>query len=406
MQREMTPEVDPEDETAFRLAVREWLIGNAPQDAGSNATSRMVDHRMDSGIVEKSRVWQRKLYEAGYAGMTWPREWGGADAPPIFNLILRQELQRANVGADKVFEPSLKMFGPTLLAFGSEEQKHQHLHRMLRGEEVWCQLFSEPEAGSDLAAVATRVVRDGDEFVIDGQKTWCSRAQYADYGMLVARTDPTVKKHHGITCLVVDMGTPGIEVRPIQQMDGGDSFCEVIFTGIRVPANSLLGEWNDGWRVTTRTLMHERFTLGGRGRDGGLPDLISMSHAQGRAEDSAVRQELAEIHIRVQLMRYLQLQLESAARQQMAPGPEGSIAKLLYGQLIDRSTALGMELLGPAGLGSGAEDGSDDPYGFWQSQLLGAPSVHIAGGTDEILRNVIGERLLGLPREPSSSNKP
>lgn len=391
-------EFDAGYEERFRLKLRAWLEENAPKPAEDGGAPRMIDHRVGKGVVEKSRRWQRLLFDAGYAGITWPSEFGGGASPPIIDLILKQELERANVPTDKVFQPSLTMFGPTILAFGSEQQKRKHLKAMLRGDEVWCQLFSEPNAGSDLAAVATGVVRENETFIINGQKTWSSRAQYADFGMLVARSDSSVAKHKGISCLIVDMNSPGIEVRSIRQMDGGESFCEVFFTDVHVPIDALLGSWNDGWGIAQRTLMHERFTLGGRGRDGGLPDLILSSHKSGVSNDSSVRQEIASIFILTKLMQFLQLQLESAARQNLEPGPEGSIAKLLYGELVDRSTSLGMSLLGPFGLETGGT--GIDPYGYWQSQFLGAPSVHIAGGTDEILRNIIGERLLGLPREP------
>jgi alkylation response protein AidB-like acyl-CoA dehydrogenase len=259
-------------------------------------------------------------------------------------------------------------------------------------------------------------VRDGAELVIDGQKIWSSRAQYSDYGMLIGRSDPSAPKHAGLSAVIVDMRAPGIDVRPIRQIDGGDSFAEVFFTGVRLPADSLLGEWNDGWAVARRTLMNERFALASRGRDAGLTQLRQMAEAAGLADDKVIRHRLTDIHIKVQLLRYLGLRLESAARRQLAPGPEGSVAKLLYGEVLDTAAALGMELLGPWGMTStlsgpddlgrvGSEADDAEPYGLWQAQLLGAPSAHIAGGTDQILRNVIGERMLGLPREPRAAGQ-
>lgn len=404
-----------EDEDAFRLRVRAWLEQNAERLSEDGHQTRMVDHRMDARIIAASKDWQRKLFHAGLAGITWPEEWGGAGKTPILELVLKDEIRNFAHPSEKLFGPAEKLYGPTIMAFGSTEQKEKHLRSMLRGDEVWCQLFSEPEAGSDLADVRTRIVRDGDELVIDGQKIWSSRAQYSDYGLLIGRSDPSLSKHAGISALIVDMRVPGVDVRPISQIDGGDSFAEVFFTGARVPAHALLGEWNEGWGVARRTLMNERFALASRGQDAGLTQLRQMAEAAGLANDKVIRHRLVDIHIKVQLLRYLGLRLESAARRQVAPGPEGSVAKLLYGEVLDAAAALGMELLGPWGMTSTlsgpddlahppSPDESAEPYGLWQAQLLGAPSAHIAGGTDQILRNLIGERMLGLPREPALPN--
>lgn len=392
-----------ETEDAFRVRAREWLAANAREVSGASH-SRMVDHRMSWEMVQDAKRWQALLYDAGFAGITWPEEWGGAGLFAIHDIAFQDEARAFVHPSHKVFGPSVSMFGPTLMKFGSDLQQTRHLRRMLRGEDVWCQLFSEPDAGSDLASVRTSIRRVGDEFVINGQKVWSSRAQYADLGFLIGRSDPSVPKHHGTSCVVVDMSAPGVEVRPIEQMDGASSFAEVFFTDVRVPVDALVGEWNDGWRVARHTLTNERYTIGSRGRDVGFAGLIELARLNDRESDPHIRRQLVELYVRTQLLRFLGLRLESAARRDASPGPEGSIAKLLYGEVLDASTELALELMGPEGLLARTSDeqvDSDEPYGFWQSQLLGAPSAHIAGGTDQILRTIIGERILGLPREPS-----
>ena len=288
------------------------------------------------------------------------------------------------------------MAGPTIVAHGDEDQKARYLPPMLRGEEVWCQLFSEPGAGSDLAGLATRAVRDGDEWVIDGQKVWTSGADHSDYGILLARTDPDVPKHRGITYFLIDMRQPGVEVRPLRQMTGGSHFSEVFLTGARVAHDAVLGQVGGGWAVAMTTLANERTFMGGHGGGPGLSDLIELARRSGASSDPHVRQGLAAAYTRSEVMNYLGMQARTAAGKGQPPGPGTSALKLMAARHRKLTGELALTIEGAAGM---LANGSAPEAGQWQQYFLGAPGLRIAGGSDQIQRNIMGERVLGLPPE-------
>jgi alkylation response protein AidB-like acyl-CoA dehydrogenase len=291
------------------------------------------------------------------------------------------------------------MVVPTLIEHGTEQQKKQHVDAILRGDELWCQLYSEPGAGSDLASLGTRAVLDGDEYVVTGQKVWNSFAQFADYGILLARTDPDAPKHRGITYFIVDMKTPGIDVRPLVQITGVAHFNEVFLTDVRIPAENVLGDVNDGWRVAQTTLGSERASIGGAPRGRQVADIIALAQRMGVSNDPVVRQRLAAMVVRAGVITYLGFRLRTAMSKGQMPGPEASVLKLGYSQHLAETGDLVMSLLGPSATlwGDDAPDGSR-----WQDQFLSQWASRIGGGTDQIQRNVIGERALGLPRDPVS----
>jgi alkylation response protein AidB-like acyl-CoA dehydrogenase len=290
------------------------------------------------------------------------------------------------------------MVGPTLMAHGTPEQQRRFLEPMLRGEHVWCQLFSEPGAGSDLASLATRATLDGDTWVVNGQKVWTSFGQFADFGILLARTDPDVPKHAGITYLIVDMRTPGIEVRPLTQITGVAHFNEVFLTDVRIPTGSVVGAVGDGWKVAGTTLASERAFIGSGGGSWTVPELIELARRTGRAHDPVVRQGLMRAHCRAAALTYLGYRMRTAMSLQRMPGPEMLVMKLFLARHWAATLDTALEVLGAEGLLWG-EDALDD--GRWQQSLLGQFAVRLGGGTDEVQHNIIGERGLGLPREPS-----
>jgi alkylation response protein AidB-like acyl-CoA dehydrogenase len=296
------------------------------------------------------------------------------------------------------FAVGVSMAGPTIIAHGTAAQKARYLPPMLRAEEVWCQLFSEPGAGSDLASLSTRAERDGDEWVVNGQKVWTSGAHFSDLGILLVRTDPAAPKHRGITYLVVDMHAAGIEVRPLRQMTGGTGFNEVFLTDVRVPVESTVGAVNEGWGVAMTTLANERtFMGGGGGRSLAFGDLAALARAHGADRDPVTRQRLAASFTRAEISRYLTMRVRTQTSRGLPPGPEASVSKLLAAWNLKRNTELALAIQGASGM-----LGRDDAPvgGAWQQSFLGAPSIRIAGGSDEVQRNVMGERVLGLPREP------
>jgi alkylation response protein AidB-like acyl-CoA dehydrogenase len=315
-------------------------------------------------------------------------------------MIFQQEAARYELRTE-IFLVGLALAGPTLIAHGTADQQERFLAPMLGGDEVWCQLFSEPGAGSDLAGMHTRAVRDGDEWVVSGQKVWNSGAQYCDWGILPVRTDPSQPKHRGISYFVVDMRTSGITVCPLQQISGHSHFCEVFFDEVRIPVHQMVGDLNDGWSVTQTTLMNERMMIGASSNwidPGPLINLARSCYRDGApaSEDPIIRQRLVDIYIRGEIMRFMQYRTLTALRKGSPPGPEGSIGKLSLGQLLRRAGDLALELVGPEGM---LADTSAPSGGAWQVAFLSAPGLRIAGGTDEIQRNIIGERILELPRE-------
>jgi len=384
---------DTPEEAAFRVEARTWLDAHATlkSDASRDAlAAAAVD-----GHVERCKEWQRTLYDGGWAGITWPKEFGGRGLSGVQASIFAQEQARHDVSTG-VFTVAIGMVGPTLVAHGTEEQKDRHLDAILRGDDVWCQLFSEPGAGSDLAGLSTKAVLDGDELVVNGQKVWTSGAHHSDFGILLVRTDADVPKHKGLTYLLVDMSTLGIDVRPLRQITGDAHFNEVFLTDVRVPVANVVGEINKGWGPILTTLANERSAIGGGGSNP-FDDLTRLVRESGKAEVEVVRQGMAAAYTRLQLIRYLGFRVQTAMSQGRMPGAEASVLKLAYSQHLAITGDLALELEGPDGMLNGA----DAPRrGFWQSQFLGQWAARLGGGTDQIQRNIIGERVLGLPREP------
>jgi alkylation response protein AidB-like acyl-CoA dehydrogenase len=395
-------ELDEESElSAFRAEARAWLEANAPRRGEGTDHYRFYaagdsSPADDEAHVHHCKAWQRKLYDGGWAGITWPKEYGGRGGTPEQQRVFNQEQANYDVSTG-VFAVGIGMVGPTLIAHGTEAQKQRFLEPLLRGDEVWCQLFSEPGAGSDLAGLTTRAVRDGDEFVANGQKVWNSGAQYSDWGILLARTDWDVPKHRGITYFLVDMRTPGIEVRPLRQITGASHFNETFLTDVRIPSANVVGEVNGGWAVAQTTLMNERTLIGGSGMGVGFRDFLQLARKHGRTEEPEMRQRLADAYIRFEILKLLGMRAQAATRAGRQPGPESSVMKLMISQHVARNGDLSLAIEGAGGMlaGRAAVDG-----GLWQQQFLGQWGVRIGGGTEQIQRNVIGERVLGLPGEP------
>jgi alkylation response protein AidB-like acyl-CoA dehydrogenase len=382
---------DTPDEAAFRAGVRTWLADNLP--VGWSDQQPHVG-RYD---LEFARDWSRRLYEAGYVGLTWPREYGGQGAPYPLQAILLEELARAGA-PDHLGVIGLGMAGPTIMAHGTDAQKKQHLARILSGETVFCQGFSEPSSGSDLASLRTRAVRDGDGFVVTGQKVWSSYAHLADYCILLARTDPAAPNHRALTFFLLDMRAPGVTVRPLTQLTGDPEFNEIFLTDVRIPASAVVGEVGGGWRVAMTTLLHERGTLGfaltarlevlfGR--------LLETVQRCDRAGDPLVRDQVAQLWVDLQGLRYTNYRSLTTLVRTGVPGPEGSVAKLHWSETNQRLTKLALDLLGP----EAQLDGEGGFWsGYWQYQQLRSRGNTIEAGTSEILRSIVAERVLGLPR--------
>jgi alkylation response protein AidB-like acyl-CoA dehydrogenase len=377
---------DSEREAAFRAKARAFLEGHQPE---------RWQHPFDDDVDEElllrvSRAWQRTLWENGWGAILWPREYGGRGAGPIEAIVWNQELVRLGLG-ESLFVVGTAMAGPTIIAHGSPEQKARFLEPLVRGDEIWCQLFSEPGAGSDLAALAARAVRDGDEWVVSGQKTWCSGAHYAEWGILLARTDPTVPKHKGITYFLLDMKAPGIEVRPLRQMSGGAHFNDVFLNEVRIPDANRLGPEGMGWQAAMTTLLNERMALGGTTGFFSFEELAEHARRNRDRLDGVTCDDLARLYVWNKTLDLLNARVVTKLGRGVVPDAESSVMKLALGRILTLGADLGLRLAGPDALAR---------HGPWQHQFLIAPSLHIAGGTDEIQKNVVAERVLGLPREP------
>jgi alkylation response protein AidB-like acyl-CoA dehydrogenase len=386
------------DET-LRAEVREFLARHADRRrARECALSPMGGFRDDPEALAEARAWQAQLADAGLGAVHWPVEHGGRGASAAETLAVAEALAAYDVPGD-IFRIGTAMIGPTIIAHGTSAQQARHLPPMLRGDEIWCQLWSEPGAGSDLAALSTKAVRDGDDFVLDGQKVWTSGAHYSAWGLGIFRSDPAAPKHEGISCLIVDMASPGITVRPLRQMTGAAHFNEVFFDEVRVPAENLVGELHGGWRVARTTLMHERLAAGAMDTsDAAFDALVGVARRRGVTGDPVVRQDLARVHVLGRLTDLTSARVRAALRAGSIPGPEGSILKLALAQLITERANVGTRLLGPAGALLGGPDAPEG--GRWADAVLGSFAMHIGGGTDEIQRNIVAEVVLGLPREP------
>jgi alkylation response protein AidB-like acyl-CoA dehydrogenase len=392
---------DAPEEAAFRAEVRAWLEANAGRrgtedDRSSYYTSGDPSAAAEAAHVGACKAWQRRLYDAGWAGITWPKEFGGRGGRSWEQRIWNQEQSGFTVDTG-IFAVGIGMAGPTLIAHGTDEQKERYLEPLLRGEEVWCQLFSEPGAGSDLAGVTTRALRDGDEWVVNGQKVWNSGAHFSDLGILLTRTDPDAPKHRGITYFVVDMRVPGIEVRPLRQITGVAHFNEVFLTDVRIPHANIVGEVNGGWAVAQTTLMHERNLIGTGGIGIGFDDLLRLARDHGVSADPVIRQRLAECFTHFELLKLLGWRAQAAVRAGKQPGPESSVIKLGVSLNTARNGDLGLAIEGATGM---LTRDDADRHGLFQQMFLNQWAIRTGGGTEQIQRNVIGERVLGLPGEP------
>lgn len=385
---------DTPEEASFRAEARTWLEAHAHRRDSHEGKS--ADHTRDlAGHMQACRDWQRVLYDNNWAGITWPKQYGGRGASAIQSAIFAEEMSQFEV-ATGAFAVSIGMVGPTLIAHGTPEQQQQHLAPILKGEEVWCQLFSEPGSGSDLASLGTRAVRDGDDWIVNGQKVWTSFGQFADYAILLARTDVDLPKHAGITYFILDMKSPGIDVRPITQITGVQHFNETFLTDVRIPHTNIIGEINAGWKGAQTTLMNERSHIGSGGT-WSVDQLIQLAQQRGLSSDLNIRQGLAQAHTRAETLRYMGFRMRTAMSQMRMPGPEALTLKLAYANHWILTAELATEILG-AGAMLWADDAPEDNQ--WGQHLLGQFAIRIGGGTDEIQHNIIAERGLGLPREP------
>jgi alkylation response protein AidB-like acyl-CoA dehydrogenase len=375
---------DTPEEAAFRAELRSWLEANLPED---RRNWRGGAQRFDDPF---GREWSRRLYEAGYAGLTWPKEYGGAGAPYSFQAIFFEETARAQAPGH-VGVIGLGMAGPTIMAHGTEAQKEAHLAKILSAEEIWCQGFSEPGAGSDLAAARTRAERRDGVYVVNGQKVWSSFAHIADFCILVTLSDPDAPRYKGLTYLIVDMHSAGVEVRPLRQITGEAEFNEIFFDDVEVPVENRLGAEGEGWQVAMTTLLHERATLGfalTATLDVSVNRLLELARERTNG-DAGRRERVAQEWIEMQALRFTNYRSLGTYERTGIPGPEGSAIKLRWSEQNQRLTKLGRELLGPEGV-------LDD--GWWHHQQLRSRGNTIEAGTSEVLRNIIAERVLGLPR--------
>jgi len=389
----------PEQE-AYRTKVRSWLAANLPKEL-------CVDDPRDERIAPdydtfiKRRAWQRQMYEAGWVGIAWPKQYGGQGADLMEQVIFDEEYTDAHAPVLPGYA-GIALCGPTLMQWGTDEQKERFLQRTLSGEVIWCQGYSEPGAGSDLAGLQTRAVDMGDYFVVNGQKVWTSGAQYADWIFMLVRTDPNAPKHNGISYILVDMKTPGITVRPLVLANGHAHFNEVFFEDVHVPKVNLVGPQNEGWKVTITTLMFERSIAGGGNFTDQVQRLAELAHRvqiNGRPawEQSWVRQKLAHLLIECESLKFTRLRTLTRQLKGLPPGPEGSMLKLCGSELGVRIALFASEMLGDQCLlNQPTEEVPDAPR--WYNRVLSARQYTIAGGTSEIQHNIMGERVLGLPK--------
>jgi alkylation response protein AidB-like acyl-CoA dehydrogenase len=390
---------DTPEEAAFRGKLRAWLSQNIPEGWGQPG----YQEPEGAARLEWYRDWSRKLYEAGFIGLTWPKQYGGHEQPITHQVIALEEFARSGA-PEHMNVIGVGMAGPTILAHGTEEQKDRFVKRILSCADIWCQGFSEPGSGSDLASLSTRAVRDGDEWVINGQKVWSSFAHVADFCILVTRTDPDAPKHQGLTYFLLDMHLPGVEVRPLKQITGDSEFNEIFFSDVRVPDSAVVGGEGNGWNVAITTLMNERASLGVAltvRMEVALRRLMELAKSTKRngataADDPVIRDRIAELWSELQALRFTNYRSFSKFLQTGMPGPEGSTAKLVWSEGNQSLTKLALEIEGPYAMVSGGEHAVED--GYWQRQQLRSRGNTIEGGTSEILRNIIAERVLGLPK--------
>ncbi|MDQ2754665.1 MAG: acyl-CoA dehydrogenase family protein [Actinomycetota bacterium] len=401
----------PTDQESFEAEALEFLKTHAePRRAeatewgeGSDSVAVFPDRTLeeDRAEVASAQAWRAQVFDAGFGWITGPAAYGGRELPREYDELYRDLESRFETPNQSPFAIGLGIVAPAILGHAHETAKLRYLPAIHSGDIVACQLFSEPGAGSDLAGLATRAVRDGDEWVINGQKVWTSGAQFSDIGEIICRTDPELPRHAGLTGFIVDMHSPGVEVRPLRQMTGGASFNEVFFTDVSVPDNHRLGEVNQGWSVALTTLMHERAAIGGglvsAGAGAlGAERLIDLLRHLGMQGDPLMRQRLADIYIHTKVADYTNQRAMAKIRAGKLPGPEMSVAKLALTDNMRRVSELVSIALGPRLCADTGEWGT----WAWSELVLGIPGMRLAGGTDEVMKNIIGERVLGLPREP------
>ena len=387
-----------DEELQFRDELRAWLAANLPKDW----------NEWREKPIEVSfpylRAWQRKLHEGGWAAVSWPKEYGGRSASLMQQAIFWEEMTRVDA-PPTANTLGLGIIGPTIIAHGTEAQKKRYIPKILSAEEIWCQGFSEPNAGSDLAGLQTEARLEGGDYIVDGQKVWTSYGWVGDWCEVVVRTDPSVAKHKGLTVVLVDMKSPGVDVRPLRQMTGESEFSEIFFREVRVPVANVLGSVNDGWSVAISTLMHERGAFGARLHllfKRSIDRLIELSHSIQRngspaAKDPLIRQKLAQCYAEIEIMRLNQLRAFSRMAATGMPGPEGSILKIFWSELNQRLQQIAQEMLGPYGQLLGADRHAVD-HGIWSYGYLRSRGNTIEAGTSEVQRNIIGHFVLGLPR--------
>jgi alkylation response protein AidB-like acyl-CoA dehydrogenase len=391
-------ELTAEDE-AFRAEVRAFLDNNLPKDWGKSGV-RFWSNEKER--LEFLRGWQRTLKAGNMLAIAWPKEFGGRDATVMQQIIYSDEMSKQST-PEVLLRGAFNQIGPAVIQWGSEELRDYFLPRMLNADDIWCQGFSEPDAGSDLASLKTRAVADGDEFLVSGSKIWTSRADHADYCFLLARTDPDAPKHHGITCFILDMHQPGITIRPLRQIHGPTGFNQVFFDNVRVPRNRIVGELNEGWRVATTTLRYERAGTATSRAERRFEIITKMARetvvdGKRRIEDPIVREKLVRYSGIVEALRLIGWKSIVGGLQGLPPGPETSIAKLVWSETDQSMAEFGMDLLGPYGV---LQSGSPHVQrrGHPATSYLLMRAATIGGGTSEIQRNIIGERLLGLPKD-------
>jgi len=386
------------EERLFRDELRVWLEANSPKD---------WDQWREKPIEESFeylRAWQRKLYEGGWAAVSWPKEYGGRSASLMQQAIFWEEMARVEA-PPMVNSLGLGLIGPTIIAYGTQAQKERFVPKILSAEEIWCQGFSEPNAGSDLAALQTEARSSGDHYIVNGQKVWTSYGWVGDWCELVVRTDAEVAKHKGLTVLLVDMRSKGVEVRPLRQMTGESEFNELFFRDVRVPVENVLGKVNDGWNVAVSTLMHERGSYGARLHllfKRSINRLIELSHTFQKnghtaAQDAVTRQKLAQCYAEIEIMRWNQMRAFSRMSATGIPGPEGSIQKIFWSELNQRVQQIAQEMMGPYGQLLAGDSHAVDK-GIWSYGYLRTRGNTIEAGTSEVQRNIIGHFVLGLPR--------
>lgn len=388
---------DSPQEAAFRAEVRAWLQKNATAHV-----LRANEPYDEAKLVERGRAWQRCKADAGYAAILWPREFGGRGGTPMEGVIFEEEERRYAIPTGPFVAIGMSMAIPTMLVHGTREQLSRFAQPTLRGDDLWCQLFSEPGAGSDLAAIRTRAVRDGDAWIVNGQKVWSSWAHHADWAILLARTDPSVPKHRGLTFFVLDMKSPGVEVRRIRQISGKSDFDETFLTDVRIPDSHRIGAVGDGWKCAMTTLMNERVGSADDTNEGlSLQALLAMAQitrvdGMPALEDASVRQQIARWYAQEQGLKYFRARLLTQLSKGGTPGPEAALAKLVYARKLQEKTRFAMQMQEYAGVVGAplnpAQASVFDAY-YWSA------AMRIAGGADEILRNQIAERVLGLPGE-------